>query len=127
MEEINNHIETDQTSGLSSEERNARIEELKKARNKLMFEKTRAKNAGLDTSEIMAKIHEIQDELHKLDLEKGLEEGYWVRTDDGTIISNGTIFGEENESAYRKQQKKRRIIIISVIVVIIAAIILIIR
>ena len=87
----NNQTETDQASGLSSEERDARIDELKKERNKLMFEKTKAKNAGLDTSEIMAKIHEIQDELHKLDLEKGLEEGYWERTADGTIISKKTI------------------------------------
>lgn len=87
----NNQTETDQSSGLSSEERDARIEELKKTRNKLMFEKTRAKNAGLDTSDIMAEIQGIQDELHKLDLEKGLEEGYWVRTDDGTIVSNRVI------------------------------------
>ena len=83
--------ETVQPTFLSKEERDARIEELKKTRNKLMFEKTRAKNAGLDTSDIMAEIQGIQDELHKLDLEKGLEEGYWVRTDDGTIVSNRVI------------------------------------
>ena len=119
--------DNNQTSGLSCEERDARIEVLKKERNKLMFEKTKVKNAGLDTSEIMAKIHEIQDELHKLDLEKGLEEGYWVRTEDGTIVSHKKIWPGGSESAYRKQQKKRRIIIISVVVVIIAAIIWIMR
>ena len=83
--------ETVQPTFLSREERDAKIEELKKKRNKLMFEKTRAKNAGLDTSDIMAEIQGIQDELHKLDVEKGLEEGYWVRTDDGTIVSNRVI------------------------------------
>ena len=85
--------EPEQTTVLSKEERDARIEALKKERNKLMFEKTRAANSG-DTereAEVKQRIHELIDEIHKLDVEKGLEEGYWVRTDDGTIVSNRVI------------------------------------
>ena len=87
----NNLIETDQASGLSSEERDARIEELKKSRNKLMFKKTRAQDAGLDTSDIMAEIKGIQKELHQLEVEKGLENGNYTRSDDGSIIVNEEI------------------------------------
>ena len=82
---------TVQPTFLSREERDARIEELKKTRNKLMFEKTRAKNAGLDTSDIMAEIKGIQDELHKLEVEKGLENGNYTRSDDGSIVVNEEI------------------------------------
>lgn len=87
----NNQTETDQASGLSSEERDARIEELKKTRNKLMFKKTRAQDAGLDTSDIMAEIKGIQKELHQLEVEKGLENGNYTRSDDGSIIVNEEI------------------------------------
>ena len=87
----NNQTETDQSSGLSSEERDARIEELKKSRNKLMFEKTRAQDAGLDISDIMAEIKGIQKELHQLEVEKGLENGNYTHSDDGSIIVNEEI------------------------------------
>ena len=83
----NNHTETDQASGLSSEERDARIEELKNERRRMKGEKMRANREGKDVSDIVEKICEIDKELHKLDVEKGLEEGYWERTADGTIIS----------------------------------------
>lgn len=82
---------TVQPTFLSREERDARIEELKKSRNKLMFEKTRAKDAGIDTSDIMAEIKGIQDELHQLEVEKGLENGNYIRSDDGSIIVNEEI------------------------------------
>ena len=80
-----------QTAKLTGAERDARIEELKKQRNRLMLDKSRAQREGRDVSDIVAKYNEIREELHNLDVEKGLEEGYWVRTDDGTIISNRTI------------------------------------
>ncbi len=82
---------TVQPTFLSRKERDVRIEELKKSRNKLMFEKTRAKDAGIDTSDIMAEIKRIQDELHQLEVEKGLENGNYIRSDDGSIIVNEEI------------------------------------
>ncbi len=88
-----NQAEIDQASGLSSEERNARIEELKNEKKRLekyllgQIGRDRAEKEGLDINEIRCKVKEIRSELHKLDVEKGLEEGYWVRTDDGTIVS----------------------------------------
>ena len=99
QEECSSVEEPVHTMKLSGAERDARIEELKKQRNRLAFERTRAKNEGKDINDIVAKIKEINNELHELDLEKGLEEGYWVRTDDGTIISNRTI--ECNYHPYR--------------------------
>lgn len=80
-----------QTTKLSGADRDARIAELKKQRNRLMLDRSRAKSEGKDISDIVAKQKEIQEELHQLDVEKGLEEGYWVRTEDGTIISNKKI------------------------------------
>lgn len=80
-----------QTTKLSGADRDARIAELKKQRNRLMFDKSSARREGRDIREIDAELEEIQKKLHELDLEKGLEEGYWVRTEDGTIISNKTI------------------------------------
>ena len=56
-----------------------------------MLDKSRAQREGRDVSDIVAKYNEIREELHNLDVEKGLEEGYWVRTEDGTIISNKKI------------------------------------
>ena len=79
------------TTKLSGADRDARIAELKKQRNRLMLYRSRAKSEGKDISDIVAKQKEIQEELHQLDVEKGLEEGYWVRTEDGTIISNKKI------------------------------------
>lgn len=121
---IQSKTEPEQTKVLSKEERNARLEELSKEINRLRhIEKPKAREAGLDVSEIDNKIAQLSKEEYQLDLEKGLEEGYWVRTEDGTIISNGTIFGEDDESYCRERQKKRRIIIISVVVVIVVVII----
>ena len=119
--------ELEQTTVLSKEERDARIEELKKERNKLMLGRGRAERAGEDVNVINQRIKEVQKELHKLDVEKGLEEGYWERTADGTIVSHKTIWPGGSESAYRKQQKKRRILIIAIVVVIILAVVWIMR
>ena len=71
--------ETVQTPVLSKEERDARIETLKKERKKLMlFERHKAREAG-DTkreAEIEQRFHELMHEIRKLEFEKGLEEGY---------------------------------------------------
>ena len=124
QEEIPSVEEPVQTPKLSGAERDARLDKIKRELNILMFvEKPRAQEAGKDVSEIEDKIAKLRKEEYQLDLEKGLEEGYWVRTEDGTIISNGTIFGEDDESYCRERQKKRRIIIISVVVVIVVVII----
>lgn len=90
-EESSSVEEPVQTPKLSGADRDARIAELKKQRNRLMLDRSRAKSEGKDISDIVAKQKEIQEELHQLDVEKGLEEGYWVRTEDGTIISNKKI------------------------------------
>lgn len=90
-EESSSVEEPVQTPKLGGAERDARIAELKKQRNRLMLDRSRAKSEGKDISDIVAKQKEIQEELHQLDVEKGLEEGYWVRTEDGTIISNKKI------------------------------------
>lgn len=91
QEESSSVEESVQTTKLTGAERDARIDELKKQMFRLRLDKSRAQKEGKDTSDIMAKHKELQKELHQLDLEKGLEEGYWVRTEDGTIISNKTI------------------------------------
>lgn len=92
QEEIPSVEEPVQTPKLSGAERDARLDELYKEINRLRFiEKPKAREAGLDVSEIDNKIAQLSKEESKLDLEKGLEEGYWVRTEDGTIISNKTI------------------------------------
>jgi hypothetical protein len=91
QEENSSVEEPIQTPKLGGAERDARIAELKKQRNRLMLDRSRAKSEGKDISDIVAKQKEIQEELHQLDVEKGLEEGYWVRTEDGTIISNKKI------------------------------------
>lgn len=89
----NNQTEIDQASGLSSEERDAKIEELKNEKKRLgkylmgQIGRDRAEKEGLDINEIRCKFNELCSELHKLDVEKGLEEGYYVRTDDGAIVS----------------------------------------
>ena len=83
--------ETKQTTVLSKKDRDAKIEELKKERTKLVLGRGRAERAGEDVNEINRRIKEIQSELHKLKVEQGLENGDYVHSDDGTIISNKTI------------------------------------
>lgn len=126
----NNRTGTDQASGLSSEERDAKIEELKKEKSRLdkyflgQIGRDRAEKEGLDINEINRKRKEIHKELHKLDVEKGLEEGYWERTADGTIVSHKKLY---SESYYRKQQRKKRILIIAIVVAIIFAVVWLMR
>ncbi len=90
----NIQTETDQASGLSSEERDARLKELNKEINILRFvEKRKAQEAGLDVSEIDNKIDILKKEERKLDLEKGLEEGYYYYDADGRVIVNRELDG----------------------------------
>lgn len=87
-----NRTEHVQTTILSKEERNARIEELDNEIYLLeVVEKPKAEESGLNVKDIEDKIDKLEKERDRLDLEKGLEEGYWVRTEDGTIISNKKI------------------------------------
>lgn len=124
QEENSSVEEPVQTPKLSGAERDARLDELTREINILMFvEKPRAQEAGKDVSEIEDKIAKLRKEEHQLDLEKGLEEGYYYYDEDGRVIVNRTFGGEDAELSYKKQQKKRCIIIVSVVVVIIAVII----
>ena len=89
-----NQTETDQSSGLSREERDARLKELNKEINILRFvERRKAQEAGLDVSEIDNKIDKLEKEERKLDLEKGLEEGYYYYDADGRVIVNRELDG----------------------------------
>jgi ribosomal protein L29 len=87
----NNQTETYQASGLSSEERNAKIEELNGEFWKLHMDLNRARRKGLDVTAIENRMEEIKPELFKLKREKGLEDGTLVISDDGTIISKKEI------------------------------------
>ena len=121
QEENSSVEEPVQTTKLTGAERDARIEELKIQRNRLTFDMSRARKQGKDISDIVAKQKEIQKELHQLDVEKGLEEGYWVRTEDGTIISKKTLYPKEY---YEKKRKRKRILLISIVIVIVVVIII---
>ncbi|MBO7476786.1 MAG: hypothetical protein J6U04_02490 [Salinivirgaceae bacterium] len=84
--------ETKQTTALSKEERDARHKELDAEINSLMwFELPEAKRAGLDVKNLEEKLDKLKKEFHKLDLEKGLEEGYYYYDEDGRVIVNREI------------------------------------
>ena len=86
---IQTEIKPEQTKVLSKEERNAKIQELQKEEMILrVVEKPKAQKAGLVVSEIDAKIDKLIKERHKLEREKGFEDGTLVYSDDGRIIVN---------------------------------------
>lgn len=81
-----------QTSVKGSYDRFARIEELKTQRNKLMRERKKAREAGLDDSDLKAKVDEIRNEISK---------------EEEAIMSEGDNSEDENPNLSIRDRMKR--------------------
>ena len=92
QEESQPEVKNVQTTAEGGYDRYARIEELKAQRNRLMFERSRARKAGLDDSEIKAKQDEIRNEIRK---------------EEEAIMSEEDNAEDENPTISKRERMKR--------------------
>jgi len=92
QEESEPEFKNVQTTVEGGYDRLARIEELKAQRNRLMFERSRARKAGLDDSEIKAKQDEIRNEIRK---------------EEEAIMSEEDNAEDENPTISKRERMKR--------------------
>ena len=92
QEESEPEFKNVQTTVEGGYDRLARIEELKAQRNRLMFERSRARKAGLDDSEIKAKQDEIRNEIRK---------------EEEAIMSEEDNVEDENPTISKRERMKR--------------------
>ena len=92
QEESEPEFKNVQTTVEGGYDRLARIEELKAQRNRLMFERSRAREAGLDDSEIKAKQDEIRNEIRK---------------EEEAIMSEEDNAEDENPTISKRERMKR--------------------